>query len=575
LLTMASLGLATLVGLASATKVSLPAGTHCVKPGGGGGCHATIGQALAAAAQHDTILVAAGSYLENVHITQTVTLQGGWNESFTLRDIGQFSSTIMPANNTQSVVAIGGDFNDTSAVAPTLDGFVITGGRADLGSNHGGGLSIRDSDAIVISNTIKNNVAFLLGGGVWVQRGAPLLQGNQIMDNRSVGLGQQAYGGGVQLENSPATLIENFIGSNVVSGTEAYGGGVELSGSGVGQVMMAGNVMISNTIIAANLADGAFGGAIAVSGGNIQIADGVFISNTAGVGGAIFIGGNLEDCCNATANNNLFQTNSAIQGGALGIEGDVEDCCSFSGEGDTYQQNSATQGGALYLGAQSAVLSGSVMFSNTAALHGGGAFIDAGGNFTVSVSALIANWAAQDGGAIHNGGAFTLTNSTVSGNQADNVGGGIANFDSAFLLNATVSDNSSPGGAGLMNGNLFVVQNSLIALNNGDNCNGGLFSLGHNLEDGGTCAMGHGTDQNNTAPSMENLGQYGGETLTHALMAGSPAIDAGDPAACAGTDQRGAPRSVDGDGDGVAVCDIGAYEYGALLPRLFLPLLDS
>jgi hypothetical protein len=67
------------------------------------------------------------------------------------------------------------------------------------------------------------------------------------------------------------------------------------------------------------------------------------------------------------------------------------------------------------------------------------------------------------------------------------------------------------------------------------------------------------------------LGDNGGGTQTHALMAGSPAIDAGDNAACSAVDQRGAPRPVDGDGDGMAVCDIGAYEYGAQLPWLYLP----
>jgi RHS repeat-associated protein len=65
----------------------------------------------------------------------------------------------------------------------------------------------------------------------------------------------------------------------------------------------------------------------------------------------------------------------------------------------------------------------------------------------------------------------------------------------------------------------------------------------------------------------------GGPTLTHALLAGSPAIDGGNTGtpgsggnACAATDQRGALRPADGDGNGGAVCDIGAYEAGASVP---------
>ena len=51
------------------------------------------------------------------------------------------------------------------------------------------------------------------------------------------------------------------------------------------------------------------------------------------------------------------------------------------------------------------------------------------------------------------------------------------------------------------------------------------------------------------------------------LLLGSPAIDAGDNNGIPTTDQRGAPRSVDGDGDGTATVDIGAVEFGSIFPE--------
>lgn len=156
--------LALLVALTAVTK-PVYAATLCVKPGGDG-CETTINDALNMAQPGDTILVAAGTYTENVLITQTITLQGGWAPDFTFRDLELFASTVRPEDNTQSVVSIQGQIGDTNAVMPALDGFTISGGRADLGGNHGGGLKITYSDARVISNTIVENAASLFGGGI-------------------------------------------------------------------------------------------------------------------------------------------------------------------------------------------------------------------------------------------------------------------------------------------------------------------------------------------------------------------------------------------------------------------------
>ena len=76
-------------------------------------------------------------------------------------------------------------------------------------------------------------------------------------------------------------------------------------------------------------------------------------------------------------------------------------------------------------------------------------------------------------------------------------------------------------------------------------------------------------------PQLGPLADNGGPTQTHALLVGSPAIDAGDPSVVfnpAMFDQRGAPfvRVFDGDGTGGARIDIGAYEWQTLDPALFV-----
>jgi predicted outer membrane repeat protein len=533
----------------------------CVKPGGGNECAASISAALASAEEGAIIQVAAGTYVENVMISRTVTLQGGWDPDFNIRDLEDFSVTILPVDSTVSVVSIQGQFADPSAVAPTLDGFVISGGRGDLGSNHGGGLRINDSNALVISNTIEDNVAFLLGGGVWVQRGAPLLQGNTIRNNRSVGLGQDAHGAGVQLENTQAVLIANMIASNVVSGTEAYGGGVEIAGTGSGQVTLERNLFISNTALIhpdAETDDLGYGGGIAVTNGQVRIDSSRLISNVAATsGGGIYVG----NAAVQLSGNSIF-SNSAVYGGGMFFGLAEVATYAVNGHDNVLRQNSAVRGGGLYNEGRTAALSGGLFISNTASADGGAFFIMPGGAISLTHSAVIANLAASDGGAIYNSGVFSTTNTTVSANSAGDMGGGIANLNVVSLVNTTVSDNASgSGGAGIFNASLVNTRNSLIASNVGDNCLGVLNSQGNNLEDGGTCALDQPSDMSNTPASIDALGDYGGPTPTHALAADSPAIDAGDNQTCALVDQRGVRRPLDGDADGEAVCDIGAFEY--------------
>jgi hypothetical protein len=106
---------------------------------------------------------------------------------------------------------------------------VISGGRGDLGGNHGGGLRIRDSHARVVGCTISNNTGYLFGGGVWVQRGAPTFEDCRIEDNVLRDGGQ---GGGVMIEGGRATFVRCTIARNRIEDFGGEGGGIAIIGPG-------------------------------------------------------------------------------------------------------------------------------------------------------------------------------------------------------------------------------------------------------------------------------------------------------------------------------------------------------
>ncbi len=191
-----------------------------------------------------------------------------------------------------------------------------------------------------------------------------------------------------------------------------------------------------------------------------------------------------------------------------------------------------------------------------------------------------------DGGGICANGAVTLTQSTVSGNStAGNFaeGGGIYAAGAVTLTQSTVTGNHTTGsgslGGGIYQPNLnnnfpLSISGSIIAGNTAADSSPDLktdpesvavansvsYSLiGNTSGSGVTAATGTG-NLLNVNPLLGPLADNGGTTLTHALLAGSPALDAGDPAVTTGVDQRGFARVVDGDAVSGARIDIGAFE---------------
>ncbi len=201
----------------------------------------------------------------------------------------------------------------------------------------------------------------------------------------------------------------------------------------------------------------------------------------------------------------------------------------------------------------------------------GGAIVN-GYELTITASLLYNNRASESGGALDNYANASITNTTISMNQGGQ-GGGVFNDGELHLVNVTIFENTS----GIENAGDLYITNSLVAdSTSGENCTGSdpITSNGHNIDSGSSCNFTQLTDKVNTDVRLDLLGENGGPTRTHALLQDSPAIDAGDSSKCASTDQRGFFRPADGDHDGEPRCDIGAYEYDAILPAsIYLPLV--
>jgi CSLREA domain-containing protein len=218
-----------------------------------------------------------------------------------------------------------------------------------------------------------------------------------------------------------------------------------------------------------------------------------------------------------------------------------------------------------------------------AGIADGGGILNASGSLLLSGATLHGNVAGVGGGGLANYALASLTNVTISGNQAGDDGGGVyaAGTSSTSLLNVTLarnladSDADNDGdGAGLADlTGTFKTYNTVI----GDNTDGSPDAGSQN----GDCYTGTGFDPRRSLienpdftvclipiasaetnltgdPKLGPLGNNGGRTATHPLLAGSPAIDSGNPPGgpddCLTHDQRFLRRSLGGR------CDMGAYE---------------
>jgi len=263
----------------------------------GNGDQPTIQAGLDACADGDTVLVAVGTYFENLTwpVTQDIVLMSESGPDYTFID--------------------GGDAGRVITIMETLDrdtkihGFTIqhgySVGAGFLGS--GGGILCVDGASITIEgNTISENVTYATsggGGGIGVAYCTPRIVGNVITGNMITS--DLSGGAGISCRGADALIENNTITHNVIPS--------ELTTAGGGVFLMGGTpVVVYNTIEQND--GGQAGGAVGWTEGTAPRIEGNLLhGNHARYGGAIY----LKDSGGLIADNTITENSSAASGGAI------------------------------------------------------------------------------------------------------------------------------------------------------------------------------------------------------------------------------------------------------------------
>ena len=265
----------------------------------------------------------------------------------------------------------------------------------------------------------------------------------------------------------------------------------------------------------------------------------------------------------------LTLQNVTLSGGSSsGSGGGVYNSGTLSIKNSTISSNTANSrggGGVFNFGTLS--IENSTISGNTANSRGGGIY-NWYGSLSIENSTISGNTAHDGGGVFNSAGVLTITNSTVSGNVANEAGG---------LFNSYFDYGFGPSAATLTLNNSLIAGNQATVAPQIENVSSTVTANNFNLfgANGNAGVSGFTPGPTDIVPSVSTaqilgpLKNNGGPTQTHALVAGSPAIDAGNPGGCRDsqgelllTDQRGFARHVDGNSDGTTRCDIGAFEFG-------------
>lgn len=520
-----------------------------------------------ATATPDTIQLQAGVYKIRLAGSDNTNAAGDFDVTNTLTIVGKGAGRTVIEGIADRSDRL---FNAVGTIGLTLNSMTLRDGGN--GNNFGGAVQALTASITLINCVATNNFG-LKGAAINAEAGNVTLTNTTLANNRAFSEG----GGGIFAASGNVVLTDSTVKGNIAR----KGGGI-FAGSGT--------VTLSHSTVARNLAREQGGGIFSETGTVNLLSNSAVRRNVAGThdtstpvgqGGGVF-----GRTVNVTASS--VSGNTALRGSGGGIQGTTVTLTSSTVnnnirggiEATTVTVSSSTVNGnsdRSGISCLNVTLSNSTVSGNSGVIGGG---ILAGGTATLTRSTVSGNSAAGTGGGVFADVLF-MTNSTVSGNTAGTGGtgdgGGGVFAVRGSILNSTIAENLAAFGTGggvrtvLASADPLRVKNTIVAdnlaLDGPQDFTGAFLSQGNNLFgvlDGSSSGLGSndraGTATNPLDPLLGALAFNGGPTQTHALQAGSPAIDRGNNSGSPATDQRGLARVKDGDGNGSLIVDIGAFE---------------
>jgi hypothetical protein len=465
----------------------------------------------------------------------------------------------------------------------TIDSCVIRNNRGAVTSSieGGGGIAVQGKStlsvtALITNSVITDNWASWEGGGIHVFKYArAVVQGCTVSRNST-----QGRGGGVFVR--VYSTLE--IADSMVEGNSAGYAGGGLRVSDFCTVSLRNSTFSGNGVNNPYLNDG---GGAAIDHSILGVDGCTFRGNRAGYGGGIH-----ASSSQATISGSLFEDNVATYvGGGLRIYEGYYLGQASSLTGSTFRNNRSVTGGGADLYGPLAPIEDCTFTGNTAE-NGGGANLSNPSYAQTLVRCSVSGNTANHGGGIF-GSRIAILQSDVSGNAALYHGAGVFG-DNLDISNTTLTKNrvtfTSPypgygyGGAAVYGRSGPVrITNCTVADNTSNYMSGGFYGSGAALTVLNSIFWNPGAPLEITAGSLDSLfvtfsdvrGGYAGagnisadplfvrpDLGDYRLRDQSPCIDRGTNDGAPTGDKNGALRPQDGNQDGVAVCDLGAFEGG-------------